>query len=65
MTKKETPLTGFQYDKRGKTTTNFWTNNNAKLRTSQDIHWLLLSAGYLPWLLMTLLIFFWSQVVTI
>jgi hypothetical protein len=61
-TKKENPLTGSQSGKQGKSKTYSWANNNAKLVISQAVHWLLLNAGYLPWLVLCILIFFWMEV---
>jgi hypothetical protein len=64
-TKKDTPLTGSQSGKQGKSKTYSWANNNAKLVISQGITWLLLNVGYWPWLLITMLMLYWSQEVSI
>jgi len=54
-TKKDTPFIGSQSGKQGKSKTYSWENNNVKLVISQGVHWLLLNAGYLPWLLLAIL----------
>jgi len=62
MIKKQIPFIGSQSNKRDKSTTFLWSINNAKLVISQVVAWILLNVGYLPWLLLAILFFFWQEV---